>query len=348
VVAGLATRICDQTGFRKAYPVTTPGPPPGVVTTVAVTGDVMLGRRVRARQDRVGDQGAALRPMARRLAAYDLTIGNLESTLSLAGRPRQGGDSFAADPSARDGLRRAGFDVLSLANNHVGDFGPRALRQTLRRVTAGGFARVGAGLDLAEASAPVVAERNGVRFGIVAFDAIGETPAATAARPGTLRLNMRPRTGRLRPADLRRVSDLVRDVRRAADVVLVVPHWGEQYTTRIWPDQRRVARALVRAGADLVVGGHPHWVQGVEALPGGLVYYSLGNFVFDMDFSRETQRGAVLELTLWDDELMSAELLPVVIGGDFAPRPAHGRQGQDILDRVWSASGRPLSGSHAP
>jgi poly-gamma-glutamate synthesis protein (capsule biosynthesis protein) len=173
-----------------AYPVTGPGPAPPTVTTVTVTGDIMLARRVGDRLDRVGDQAAALRPMARRLAASDLTVGNLESTLSRAGAPRQGGDSFGARPRVRAGLRLAGFDVLSLANNHVGDYGPRALRQTLRRVAAGGFAGVGAGTDLAAASRPVVVERHGVRFGIVAFDAIGETPAATADRPGALRVRM--------------------------------------------------------------------------------------------------------------------------------------------------------------
>jgi poly-gamma-glutamate capsule biosynthesis protein CapA/YwtB (metallophosphatase superfamily) len=332
-----------------AYSATVPGPAAPPVTTVTVTGDVMLARRVGDRLDQVGDQAAALRPMARRLAASDLTIGNLESTLSKAGAPRQGGDSFGARPQVRAGLRLAGFDVLSLANNHVGDYGRRALRQTLRRVEAGGFAGVGAGTDLAAAIRPVVVRRHGVRFGIVAFDAIGETPAATTDGPGALRVRMRPRTGPLVASDLQRVTDVVRELRDEVDVVLVLPHWGTQYTTRTVRDQRSVARRLVQAGADLVVGGHPHWVQGVESLSGGgLVFYSLGNFVFDMDFMRETQEGAVLELTYWGTELKAAELIPVVIGRDFAPRIARGERATAILDRIWSASGEPLQGSHAP
>jgi poly-gamma-glutamate synthesis protein (capsule biosynthesis protein) len=330
-----------------AYPATVPGPAAPLVTTVTVTGDVMLARRVGERLDQVGDQAAALRPMARRLAASDLTVGNLESTLSKAGPPRQGGDSFGARPQVRAGLRLAGFDVLSLANNHVGDYGAQALRQTLRRIQAGGFAGVGAGTDLAAAVRPVVVVRHGVRFGIVAFDAIGETPAATATRPGALRVRMQPRTGPLVASDLQRVTDVVRALRDKVDVVLVLPHWGTQYTTRTVRDQRVVARRLVRAGADLVVGGHPHWVQGVESLPGGLVVYSLGNFVFDMDFMRETQEGAILELTYWGSKLKVAELVPVVIGPDFAPRVARGERATAILDRIWSASGGPLRGSHA-
>jgi poly-gamma-glutamate synthesis protein (capsule biosynthesis protein) len=103
----------------------------------------------------------------------------------------------------------------------------------------------------------------------------------------------------------------------------------------------------VDAGADVVAGGHPHWVQGVELVRGGLVAYSLGNFVFDMDFARETREGAVLELTFWGDELKGARLVPVVIGADFAPRPATGPRGAAILGDIWSASGPPLRGTHA-
>ncbi|MGH8966636.1 MAG: CapA family protein, partial [Actinomycetes bacterium] len=243
VVAGCAAEPSDPSELsdRKGRPsgqVTSASPtspaaaaatqPP--VTTVTVTGDLMLGRRVGDRLARVGDPAEALRPMVRRLSSADLTIGNLESTLSRAGAARQGGDSFAAAPDVRRGLRLAGFDVLSLANNHVGDFGPQAMVETVRRVEAGGFLPVGAGGDLAQAAEPAVVERNGVTFGIVAFDAIGESPAATSNRPGVLRVRMRPRTGPLVRADLDRVSRIVRDLAARVDVVLVLPHWGTQYT----------------------------------------------------------------------------------------------------------------------
>lgn len=331
----------------SAYALTVPGPPPPEVTTVTVTGDVMLGRRVGDRLAATGDPSAALRPMARRLARADLTVGNLESTLSTAGPPQQGGDSFGAAPAVRQGLRLAGYDVLSLANNHAGDYGPRALVETVRRVRAGGFLPVGAGAGLARASRPVVVERNGVTFGIVAFDAIGETPAAQSGLPGALRLRMAPRTGPLVQADLDRVTGIVRDLRSQVDIVMVLPHWGTQYTHETVRDQRVVARALVDAGADVVVGVHPHWVQGVETVRGALVVYSLGNFVFDMDFMRQTQEGAVLELTFWGEQLKGSRLVPVVIGSDFAPRVAPGERGDRILYDVWEASGRPLRGSHA-
>jgi poly-gamma-glutamate synthesis protein (capsule biosynthesis protein) len=329
-----------------SYPLTTPDDAAPAVTTATVVGDVMLARRVGARMAARGDFAAALRPTAARLASADLTVGNLEGTLSRLGRPRQGGDSFGADPRVRQGLRRAGFDVLSLANNHTGDYGLPSLVETVRRVRAAGIVPVGAGADLAEARQPAVVERNGIRFGVVAFDAIGETPAARAGRPGAFRLRMQPRTGPLVPGDLNRVLDTVRDLRSRVDVLMVLPHWGTQYTTRTVADQRRVGRALVGAGADIVVGGHPHWVQGIELHRGAPIAYSLGNYVFDMDFSRQTQEGAFLELVFWGAQLKAVDVVPVRIGADFAPRVATGRAGQAILERIWDASGRPLSGTH--
>jgi poly-gamma-glutamate synthesis protein (capsule biosynthesis protein) len=283
--------------------------------------------------------------MADVLSAADVTIGNLESTLSRAGAPRQGGDSFGAAPSVRQGLRLAGFDVLSLANNHTGDYGPRALVQTVDRARSGGFRTVGAGRDLAAAARPVVVRRNGTTFGIVAFDAIGETPAATPDAPGALRLRMQPRTGPLDRGDLARVTAIVRELAARVDVVLVLPHWGTQYTHDTVRDQRLVARRLVRVGADVVVGGHPHWVQGVESLAGGLVAYSLGNFVFDMDFMQQTQEGVVLALRFRGDRLERARLRPYVIGPDFAPRLAPGPRGDAILADVRRASTAPLRGT---
>jgi len=330
------------------YPLTVPVPATratsiGPVTTVAVVGDVMLGRRVGRALAAADDFAAALKPTRRRLAAADVTAGNLESTLSMAGAPRQGGDSFAADPRVLAGLRRAGFDVLSLANNHSGDFGPRALTDTVNRVAAARIAAVGAGRNLDRARRPAVVERNGIKFGFLAFNAIGETPAAGRDTPGAARIRMPPRTGPLNGSDLRAMRSAVRRLDGAVDVVVVLPHWGDQYTNRPVPEQRRVARALIDAGADLIVGGHPHWVQGVELHRDRLIAHSLGNYVFDMDFSRPTREGAILELTFWGSDLKAAELVPIVIGSDFAPRVVTGPAAQRILRRIWQTSGPPFS-----
>jgi poly-gamma-glutamate synthesis protein (capsule biosynthesis protein) len=330
VRAGQDAPIPETTQPSKA-----PGDPgranPRPETRITLVGDIMLGRGVgEAAAAAAGDPAAPLRPLQRRLASADITVGNLESTLSQSGAPQQD-DAFAAPPSVLPGLVDSGFDVLSLANNHSGDFGDVALLQTIRRVGRSPVEQVGAGRDAAAAWRPVVVRRQGVRFGFVAFNAIGETPRATASAPGVASVRMQPRTGPLNTADLRRVSRTVRTLRGRADVVVVLPHWGEQYTHVPVPAQRRVGRALVAAGADVVVGGHPHWVQDVQRVGDGLVVYSLGNYVFDMDFMRQTQEGVLCDLVFAGDRLRAVRFTPYVIGSDFAPRVVHGPRARAIL-----------------
>jgi poly-gamma-glutamate capsule biosynthesis protein CapA/YwtB (metallophosphatase superfamily) len=314
------------------YPLRTPGPSPTAhVIDLTAGGDVMLGRRVATAAARTGDVSRPLRAIGPRLASADLTVLNLESTLSRAGTPQQGGDSFAAPPGVVAGLRDAGVDVLSLANNHTGDFQQRALLDTVRLVRAGGIQPVGAGGNLTEAARPAIVERDGVRFGFLAFNAIGETPRATATSPGAFSLRMPPRTGPLNAGDLAAVTRAIETLKAAVDVVVVLPHWGQQYTHTPVPAQHTVAAALTKAGADLVIGGHPHWVQSVQFPAGNVVAHSLGNLVFDMDFSQQTQEGVLLELTYWGKTLKAARLTPYVIGSDFSPRVVTGTRAEQIL-----------------
>ncbi|MFZ0140047.1 MAG: CapA family protein [Aeromicrobium sp.] len=313
---------------------------PGAVVTTTIVGDIMLGRRVGDSLQRRGDPSAAFRPLAKRLASADITVGNLESTLSKSGAPRQGGDSFGAAPSVLAGLRLAGFDLLSVANNHLGDYGNDAIGETLDKLTDAGFRTVGAGTDLARATQPVVITVHGVRVGFVATDSIGETPAARRSSPGTNRIDAPPRTGPLDRRALDRVADSVRDL--DADVVIAMPHWGTQYTNRPERSQRRIARALADAGVDVVVGGHPHWVQGWESIGDATVVHSLGNFIFDMDFMRETNEGIVVEIVSRGGRVVAIEPVPYVIDARFTPRPASRNRAEDIFERIRQASRPPF------
>jgi len=316
-------------------PTKTPQSPDRPATvTVTVVGDIMLGRRVGQAAAEAGDPSGPLRPMAERLARAHITIGNLESTLSDDGTPRQGDDSFAAPPSVLGGLVDAGFDVLTLANNHAGDYGRPALVETVRAVASSGIEPLGAGAHRGEAWRPVVLKRAGVRVGFLAFNAIGETWRAGSRSAGAASLRMDPRTGPLDPVELRSVANRVRRLADRTDVTIVLPHWGDQYTHEPVPDQRLVGARLLEAGATVVVGGHPHWVQDVQRHKSRFVVHSLGNFVFDMDFMRETQEGFILDLTFREGDLVDAQPTPYVIGPDFAPRLVTGAEARAILDDI--------------
>jgi len=300
-------------------------------TRLLVVGDIMLGRGVAVPEAPV----SPLRFMAGRIRAADLAVGNLESTLSDGGPPQQpGDDSFAAPPGTLAGLERLGFDAMSLANNHLGDFGVPVMLDVVDRFRSSRIVPFGAGADLAAASRPAVLAHEGVRFGFVGFNAIGETPMATATAPGALSVRMPPRTGPLQQADLDHVTGVVQRLARRVDVVVALPHWGEQYVHAAEPVQSQVGRALVRAGADLVVGGHPHVVQGLEPVGDAVVAHSLGNFAFDMDFLQETMEGVTLTATFRGDRLVDIELGPYRMDTGFAPRPVTGAAAAAILADV--------------
>ena len=327
------------------YPLTVDGPEPGRVTTLRIVGDIMLGRGV-AQAQASDDPVAALRPLADHLDDADLTVGNLESTLSTAGPPQQGGDSFAVSPAVPAALAALGVDAVSLANNHTGDFGTAALLDTVAGFAGSGLRAFGAGRDRSAAARPVVLTRHGVRFGFIGFNAIGETPRATRTAAGALSVRMPPRTGPLDREDLAGVLAVVHDLQRRADVVVVLPHWGTQYTHVAEPVQTSVGRRLVRAGADLVVGGHPHWVQGLEHVAtetgGAVLAHSLGNLVFDMDFMEQTMEGVTLTATFWGDRLMRVTLTPYRMDARFSPRLVEGPVAAGILADVWDSSTGPF------
>ncbi|MFY9589027.1 MAG: CapA family protein, partial [Actinomycetota bacterium] len=141
--------------------------------------------------------------------------------------------------------------------------------------------------------------------------------------------------------DLAAVVGDVKRARKLADVVIVYPHWGQEYVAKPNADQIRVAHALIDAGADMLIATHPHWVQGAEVYKGHLIAYSLGNFVFDQTWSTETQEGAALQLTFWGPRLVGASFVPVRIEDAHRPRFLDDAAGAAILRRIWGGSGEP-------
>jgi poly-gamma-glutamate capsule biosynthesis protein CapA/YwtB (metallophosphatase superfamily) len=229
------------------------------------------------------------------LRAADIAFGNLESAVSRRGTPFPKQFNFRGTPAALAGLRRhSGIDVLNLANNHVGDYGPQATLDTVRGVERLGMKAVGAGQSLSRALAPQVIERLGVRVGFVGFSNIAPIEfAADERRPGTAW------------ATPESIASAVRAARARADIVVATFHWGIEKQTLESADQRALAEMAVDAGAQLVIGAHPHTLQPVRREGASLVAFSLGNFVFGA-YANDTSTTGVLEVDLTAEGVSAA------------------------------------------
>ena len=312
----------DVAPLAEALAVALRFEPPPVVELVAV-GDVMLGRTVgrliAGDTPRYPYEGEGVLPI---LQGADVTIGNLECPVSDRGQPVAKTYTFRADPGVVEGLVWAGFDVLSLANNHLGDYGLDAVRDTLRHLAEAGLAVTGAGETADAAHAARIVEAGGLRLAFLAFNQVPpESFAADDERPG------------LAWMDPERMTAAVRAAREVADLVIVSCHWGIEYSAHPTPSQERIAQALADAGADLIIGHHPHVVQGVQYHAETFTAYSLGNYVFDIDLTAESLQGAMLRCLLDPTGVKTVEIVPVSID-DCRPVVMPSDRAESVLRRM--------------
>lgn len=295
----------------------------GGPVTLAAVGDVLLGGSAAGvlAQRGFDHSFAATRE---HLQAADLAVGNLEAPLTVS--EEEWLDKtfrFKVPPASSAALRRAGFDVLTLANNHLGDFGPSGVLETLATLDREGIARAGAGANLAEARRPAVLEVRGEKIAFLAYS--NTFPTEFYAGPG------RPGTA---PGYARYVRTDVRAARRIADYVVVSFHWGGERETVPKDYQRELAHLAIDSGAQVVLGHHPHVLQGVEAYRGGIIFYSLGNFAFG-SFSRTAHTSALARIILRDGKVAAAEVLPLDVLNArvlFCPCPLEGAAAEEAVD----------------
>jgi len=236
--------------------------------SLVVVGDIMLEDGPMDAMRKGQDPFAGFASL---FAGADIRIGNLECVIATTGSPEEDKPNvFRVHPRALPYLKRH-FDAVGLANNHSGDFGPQAFTQMLGLLKQSNIGVYGGGMNLSEAHTPWIIERKGVRVAILGYDEFQPRSfEADTDRPGVA---------------WSEDSQVLRDIRAArsvhkADVVIPVMHWG--WEEPIANDrQRQLARLMIDAGADAVIGGHPHQLQDTERYKGKPIFYSLGNFVFD-------------------------------------------------------------------
>jgi poly-gamma-glutamate synthesis protein (capsule biosynthesis protein) len=302
--------------------------------TVNAVGDIMLAGSGERTFRKLGYDNpfAATTEILRRA---DVVIGNLEAPIAVTGAEFTAKKfRFRLSPLAAPALKNAGFTHLSLANNHILDFGEDGLRQTLEALAREGLACSGAGRNLAAAREARIVEVRGVRIALLSYSLVyPEEFFATSGKAGTA-----PGYAPLFTVDIKRAKEV-------ADYVVVSFHWGGEGLIEPKPYQKTAGHRAIDAGADIVIGHHPHVLQGVEFYRNGVIFYSLGNFAFG-SLSSNADRSIIARITL-DGGIKEVEVIPLNVLNrevSFQPRPLQGKSAVKAISSLERLS-QPLGSS---
>ncbi len=300
---------------------------------MSAVGDVMLDRGVRRMIEKEGED-YPFAEVSHLFGEDDLTFINLECPISRSGQPIAGKMIwFRGEPENVPAMRRAGVDVINLANNHILDYGRPALVETVQHLREWGYLPLGVGMDKKEAHLPLFWEGLDSRIAFLGYTDFAdifwdwgekETFAAGTELPGVAALD--PRL-------------MIRDVRQAAgeaDAVVVSVHWGEEYVPHPSEEHVNLAHHLVQQGADAIIGHHPHVLQSIDVYEEKPIFYSLGNFIFDQEpLPRRQTVVAQIDWSRHQDQLMadSATLIPYLIR-EGQPTRAEGDDAEAIIERL--------------
>jgi poly-gamma-glutamate synthesis protein (capsule biosynthesis protein) len=282
------------------------------ITTLVVTGDVMLGRSVNTRNLKYGFTWP-FEKIKDLLSSADITFINLESPIVEGCKPTEEGMYFCADPRSIEGLTFADIDVATFANNHATNYGEKGIQDTVKLLTDSNIKVTGVN------GKPTVIEKNGRKIAFLGYNDIGHYEG-------------------IQNADDARLIEDIKQAYSSADIVVVEFHWGNEYQYEPTERQKELAHQAIDSGADLVVGNHPHWFQGLKLYKGKLIAYSHGNLVFDQMWSEETKTGIVGKYTFYDNQLIDAEFIPVYIENYGQPRIVEAESKSSILKKLKEIS----------
>jgi poly-gamma-glutamate synthesis protein (capsule biosynthesis protein) len=292
---------------------------PDSTVVMLFAGDLVLSNHV---ERYVGERYSYVFEKWQSMGDHDLFMVNLEHPITTAEVKVEKQFNFKLHPRYVETLRLAGIDIVNAANNHIADYGLRGLLETIQHLDSVGIRCVGIGRNLQEARKPVVLKIKGVRVGFLGYHGGGRF-AATRSAPG------------IAPRSLPIVQSDVEQLRPTVDYLVVNFHWGTELAESPSSDQVSFARAVVEAGADLVVGHHPHVLQGIERYRGSYIAYSLGNFVFGGK-KVSTYATAILRATVSRTNA-KVELVPVTVE-QWQPRRATGPARDAVLSLVHRRS----------
>jgi poly-gamma-glutamate capsule biosynthesis protein CapA/YwtB (metallophosphatase superfamily) len=360
VPGAVALVPADQVDFRANVlavdgydPVRQPADGGDQIIRIGAVGDIVPGRNVHLKMLAYGDYSHPFYKVAAELNSYDLAFANLEGNLSANIEPPTDPHtfSFISSPEMLDGFKLAGFDAVSLANNHStwnsANWGVSALIDTLDSLDAAGVARFGAGHNLDDARNAWTSEVKGQRIAIIGIDGVTANEQAYGSATVTESAMGEPNyagAGPDQPGTNPYVSDqFIADIESLTgdyDVVIPYFHCGEEYVA-VPPDWAVAgARAAIDAGATMVLTNHPHVIQGMETYAGKPIVYSLGNFIFDQMFSVEVREGYILEIVLRGNTVVAIRPRGIEIQDFNQPRLMSSGEHASLMDRFWTASDR--------
>lgn len=293
--------------------------------SIVFAGDIMLSRGVNRAINKNNNINFPFAKLSDYINSADFGFANLETPITPGREIVNMEMVFRSEPGVEKAMKDSGFDILSLANNHSGNFGALGLRDTFDYLKNAGIEYVGGGVDDAEANAPLYFEKNGIRFAILAYTDPTFTPYEYEAK------QLRPGVAFMRT---QKMIEAVNSAKMQADFVIVSIHAGDEYKPA--PNKRQVdfSRAAIDAGADLIIGHHPHVVQTMEKYNGKYIFNSLGNFVFDQMFNDDVRKGLVVKATFNKDGVKNLELLPTWMEFLGQPRLADVNKYHLVLDRL--------------
>lgn len=303
---------------------------------INVVGDIMLAGSGVATFEKLGYDYPFV-STREELKKGDITVGNLEAPIAVSGKVHTVKRYlYMSTPQTAQALKNAGFSVVTIANNHIMDFGPAALAETLQNLGKYGIACTGGGANLAAARKPAIITVGKLKVAFLAYSfTYPDIFYATAKRPGAA------------PGFSRYITEDIIMAKKTADYVVVSFHWGEENAVALKPYQIAAAHDAIDAGADLIFGHHPHVLQGIERYKKGLILYSLGNFAFGTK-SNAAKRSVIARVFL-ENGIKRVEVIPLNVMNSevhYQTQILTGEKGRKViehLDRLSAKRGTALT-----
>jgi len=287
--------------------------------TLGAVGDIMLGGELLEYMDGEGvDCAHPFEKVEELFNKFDAVFCNLECALFKSGPKRSENWIVYSPPESITALKQINCDIVSLGNNHITDYGSEGLIDTKKFLENDGIKTVGAGKNQKNAHKGVILEKKGIKIGFLAYTSSKEHVHSIIATESS--------AGCVSYEDLHKVQKDVEEIKKNADIICVSLHWGHQYFSYPSPEQIEIAHQIIDFGCDIIIGHHPHVVQGAEEYNNGIIVYSLGNFFFP-DYDRgpsvirkwpeESKHSFVFECTFSKGEIENYKIIPCVMNDKF-------------------------------